>query len=267
MINQIFMGKSAMFAFQRKLQIVANNIANAQTVGFKKSRPEMESMFPLVMEGVLSESDESTPGTQRRKKYAEYGSGVRITEVSKDFEKGTLEVTNQPLDLAVDGTYGLFQVRMPDGSIAYTRAGNFHLDSQGSIVDPNGHPLEPAIQIPKGTTDIVINEEGNVYVQVNGATTPQEIGQLALATFQNQGGLREVGQNLYVETAASGSPSLETPGQNGAGAVRQRSLEFSNVNVIEEMMNMILTQRSFELIVKSIQTGEAMLKAASDLGK
>lgn len=267
MINQIFMGKSAMFAMQRKLQLVANNIANAQTVGFKRSRPEMESMFPLVMEGVLSESDDPIQGTQRRKKYAEYGSGVRITDVTKDFEKGTLEVTNQPLDMAIDSRYGLFQVRMPDGTLAYTRAGNFHMDSQGIVVDPNGHPLEPAIQIPKGTTDIVVNEEGKVFVQINGSTTPQEIGQVILASFQNQGGLSEIGQNLYRETAASGAPNLENPGENGVGSIRQRSLEFSNVNVIEEMMNMILTQRSFELVVKSIQAGEAMLKSASDLGK
>jgi len=142
-----------------------------------------------------------------------------------------------------------------------------HLDSQGNIVDPNGHPLEPPIQIPSGTTDIVINDQGRIFVQANGETTPREIGQLALATFPNQQGLKEVGQNLYVETAASGIPTLETPTQNGAGAIRQRSLEFSNVNVIEEMMNMILTQRSFELVVKSIQAGEAMLKASSDLGK
>lgn len=266
MINQIFMGKSGMFAFQRKLQVIAANISNSQTVGYKKRRTEMESLFPLILESTISESEEGYTVGEKRKKYAEYGTGVRVVEVSKDFTQGTIEVTNQSLDLAIEGQ-GFFQVRMPDGSFAYTRSGNFHLDFEGNIVDPNGHPLEPAISIPRNTSDIIVNEEGHIFVQTAGENTPKEIGQILLATFQNPGGLKEVGQNLYLETAASNSPTYDTPAQNGIGAVRQRALEFSNVNVIDEMMEMILTQRNFELIVKSIQAGEAMLKSASDLGK
>lgn len=261
------MGKSAMFAFQRKLQVIANNISNSQTVAFKKRRVELESMFPQVLESVLTESDETTgTGSSRRKKYADYGTGVRVADVSKNFEKGTLEVTNQPLDFAIEGT-GLFQFRLADGTLAYSRAGNLHLDNEGNVVNQNGQPLEPAIRIPRNATEIIVNEEGRVFVQVNNQTQPQEVGQLVLANFQNIEGVRDVGQNMYLETAASGAPILETPGQNGVGTIKQRQLEFSNVNVIEEMMDMIVTQRSFELIVKSIQAGEAMLKASSDLGK
>ncbi len=266
MVNQIFMGKSAMFAYQRKLQVLAANISNAQTVGYKKRRTEMESMFPLMYEYALTEGEDGFTAGEKRKKFVEYGTGVRIAEVSKSFVQGSLEITNQPLDMAVEGE-GFFQVKMPDGTSAYTRAGNFRTDSEGNVVDPNGHPIEPAIRIPKNTTDIVINDQGKVFVQAGANSTPSEIGQILLATFQNAGGLKEIGQNLYTETASSNTPSFELPANNGVGAIRQRSLEFSNVNVIEEMMDMILTQRSFELIVKSIQAGEAMLKAASDLGK
>ena len=266
MINQIFMSKSSMFAFQRKMQVIAANIANSQTVGYKKRRAEMESLFPLIFESTLTESDENVGSGVKRKKYTEYGTGVRIVDVGKDFSEGTLDITNQPLDMAIDGR-GFFQIRMPDGSLAYTRSGNFHLNFDGMVVDQNGHSLEPPIQIPRNATDIVINEEGRVFVQMSGQTVPSEIGQLLLGNFQNPEGLKDVGQNLYAQTPASGDPTFEMPGLNGVGFIRQRSLEFSNVNVIAEMMDMIVTQRSFELIVKTIQAGEAMLKASSDLGK
>jgi flagellar basal-body rod protein FlgG len=156
---------------------------------------------------------------------------------------------------------------MPDGTLAFTRAGNFHVDFNGNMVDPNGHALEPPIRIPQNTSDIVVNDQGEVFVLANGVTQPQQVGQILLATFLNNGGLKEIGQNLYTETAASNTPVIGNASLNGVGAIRQRALEFSNVNAIEEMMDMIVTQRSFELVVKSIQAGEAMLKAASDLGK
>lgn len=266
MINQLFMSKSGLFNFQRKLQTVAANISNSQTVGYKRRRVEMESIFPLILEGALTESDEATGTVNKRKKYTEYGSGVRIVDISKNFEQGTIEITNQPMDIAIEGQ-GFFQFRLSDGSIAYTRAGNLHVDYEGNVVNPNGQPLEPAINVPRNATEVIINEEGRVFVQIAGQTTPQEIGQILLASFQNPSGLKDVGQNLFLETAASGQPSFETPSQNGMGNIRQRALEYSNVNVIEEMMEMIVTQRSFELIVKTIQAGEAMLKASSDLGK
>jgi len=266
MINQIFMGKSAMFSFQRKLQVIAANISNSQTVGYKKRRTEMESMFPLMYEQALTESEEGFTAGEKRKKFTEYGTGVRIVEVSKNFQQGTLEITNQPLDLAVEGE-GFFQVKLPDGTSAYSRAGNFRLDAEGNITDQNGHPMEPSIVVPRDATDIIVNDLGEVFVQAGADTQPRVIGQILLATFQNPSGLKDIGQNLYTETASSNTPTFDTPNQNGIGAIRQRALEFSNVNVIDEMMDMIITQRSFELIVKSITAGEAMLKSASDLGK
>ena len=267
MLSQLFMAKSAFFSYQRKMQVISNNIANAQTVGYKKRRMEMESIFPLVLERAYSEFDESAGGvTAKRKKFMEYGQGVRIVDISKDFSGGTIEVTNQPLDLAIEGQ-GLFQFRMPDGTMSYGRAGNLHMDPDGNILDPNGHPLEPSVRIPRNTTEVIINEQGRVFARVGNTEEPQEIGQILLARFPNAVGLRDIGQNLYKETAASGAPETVVPTEEGVGAVRQRALEFSNVNIVDELMHMLLTQRSFELIVKTINSADAMLKIASDINK
>ena len=267
MLSQLFMAKSAYFSYERKLQVIANNIANAETVGFKSKRVEMESIFPLVLERAYSEFDEVSPGAGRkRKKYLEYGQGVRIVDITKDFATGTIEVTGKELDIAIEGD-GFFQYILPDGTYGYSRAGNMHMDSDGNVLNPNGHPLEPAIVVPSNTTEVIINEQGEVYAHSSDSVEPSEIGQVYLAYFQNPGGLKDIGQNLYRETAASGSAELSVPGDDGAGYVRQRSLEFSNVNIIEEMMNMLLCQRTFELVNSTIKSADAMLKAASDIGK
>ena len=267
MLSQLHMAKSALFSFQRKMQLIANNISNAETVGFKKSRMEMESLFPLILEKTFTEFEETVVGLgQKRKKYMEYGQGVTIADVTKNFSNGTISITNIPLDMAIEGQ-GFFQVRLPDGRIGYSRAGNFHQDAEGNVVTPNGNPLEPSIRIPRNATEIIINQEGRVFVQLNKETQPREIGQITLATFPNPPGLKDIGQNSYVETVTSGEPVFELPGRNAAGNIRQRALEFSNVNVIEEMMDMVLTQRSFEVIVKSIQAADSMLKVGNDLGK
>ena len=267
MLSQLFMSKSAFFAFERKMQVVANNIANAQTTGFKRRRVEMESLFPLILERAYSEFEDQVSGNRnKRKKYLEYGQGVRIADITKDFKTGTIEVTNQPLDFAIEGA-GLFQFRMPDGTLAYGRSGNFHLDADGNMLNASGHPLEPAIRIPRNANEIIVNQEGRVFVRVNNQVQPQEVGQLMLSRFQNPEGLKDIGQNLYHETAASGTPESIMPGLNGTGSVRQRALEFSNVNIVEEMMTMLLTQRSFELVVKSIKSADEMLKLASDISK
>jgi flagellar basal-body rod protein FlgG len=166
MLSQLFMAKSAFFTYERKMQIVSNNIANAQTVGYKKRRLEIESLFPLVLERAYSEFDESTGGpTAKRKKFMEYGQGIRIVDVTKDFSGGTIEITNQPLDFAIEGK-GMMQFRMPDGSLTYSRAGNLHMDPDGNILDTNGHPLEPSIRIPQNTTEVIVNEEGRFFVKV-----------------------------------------------------------------------------------------------------
>lgn len=267
MLSQLFMAKSAFFSFERKMQVIANNIANSQTVGFKKRRLEMESLFPLVLERAFSEFEDSA-GTvsAKRKKYMEYGQGVRIVDITKDFSTGSIEITNQPFDVAIEGN-GMLQFRLPDGTLAYSRAGNMHMDPEGNMLNPNGHPLEPAIRIPRNVTEVIINEEGRVFVQVGAEHQPQEIGQILLANFPNPPGLKDMGQNLFQETAASGSSELVIPGRDGVGFLKQRALEFSNVNIIEEMMNMLLTQRTFELVTKTINSADAMLKIASDIAK
>ncbi len=267
MLSQLFMAKSAFDAFERKMQVVANNISNAQTVGYKKRRVELESLFPLVLERAYSEFDESGSAQgAKRKKYLEYGQGVRIVDVTKDLAMGTVQITNQPFDFAIQGS-GMLQFRMPDGTIAYSRAGNLHIDADGTLMNPNGHPVEPTIRVPRNVTDVVVTEEGRVFVQAGENPQPQEIGQLMLANFPNPWAIKDLGQNLFAETEASGQPTLEVPGRNGMGTIKQRALEFSNVNIIEELMDMLLTQRSFELIVKTIGSADAMLKIASDISK
>ena len=267
MLSQLFMAKSAYFSYERKMQVIANNIANAQTVGFKKKRMEMESLFPLVLERAYSEFDEVSPGAGRkRKKYLEYGQGIRIVDITKDFSTGSIEMTNQQLDVAIEGK-GFFQFLLPDGTFGFSRAGNLHMDAEGNVLNPNGHPLDPAITVPANTTEIIINEAGEVFAQTPENVQPTEIGQVYLVNFPNPGGLKDIGQNLFRSTAASGDPELTIPGENGVGMVKQRALEFSNVNIIEEMMNMLLCQRTFELVNSTIKSADSMLKAASDIGK
>lgn len=267
MISQLFMLKSALFGLQRRMQVISNNVSNAQTVGFKRSDVQFESLFPLILSKAVNETDDVAIGPERKvRRYIEYGQGVRISAVAKDLSQGTIEVTNQPLDMAIDGR-GFLQFRLPDGRLAYSRAGNTQIDAEGNIVNPNGHPLEPAITIPQNVTEIVINQDGRFFVQVAGDPNLQEIGQIVLANFPNSEGLHGIGQNLYIETAASGEPQLEIAGENGMGNIRQRALEFSNVNIIEEMFDMLLTQRNFEVLVKAIGSGDAILKAGSDMTK
>jgi flagellar basal-body rod protein FlgG len=260
MITQLHVAKTTLYAFQRKLQVITNNISNAQTVGYKEQRVELETLFPLAFERAITEFDETGAMGKRRRKIMEFGTGVRISSISRNFNSGTIEITNQPLDLAVAGGPGLFQFRLPDGTFAFSRAGNLHQDAEGNVVSASGYPLEPALKLPRNTTQIIINEEGRVFVQVNNESTPSEIGQIMLASFQNPAGLKESGQNLLVETTASGEPNYETPGKNGVGKIQQRALEFSNVNIVEQMMNMVMVQRIFDVAVKAINAIDTILK-------
>ena len=190
MLSQLYMAKSAFFAYERKMQVITNNISNAQTVGYKKRRMELESIFPLVLERAYSEFEEGGGGTSaKRKRYLEYGQGVRVVDITKDFSTGTIQVTNQPFDLAIEGR-GLFQFRLPDGTLTYGRAGNLHMDAEGNVLNPNGHPLEPALRIPRNVTDVVINSQGRVFVKIGTSAQPREIGQIMLAQFPNESALR-----------------------------------------------------------------------------
>ena len=265
MLSQLHMAKSGTFVYQRMLQVVANNIANAQTVGFKKRRTEVESLFPLVLERAVSEFDDvsGAPG-KKRKRYIEYGQGVRITNIRKDFSNGVIEVTNRPLDIALEGR-GFLQFRMPDGTYGYGRAGNLQKNQNGDILNANGFPLDPPLTIPRNVQDIIINQEGRVFAVTAETAEQQEIGQILLAHFPNEEGLKDIGQNLYKETVMSGEVELKEAARGGMASIRQRSLEFSNVNIIEEMMAMLMTQRAFEVIIKSMKSADDMLKTGADL--
>lgn len=265
MLAQLHMAKSSTFAFQRKMQMVADNIANSTTVGFKGHNMQMESLFPNVFERVVSEfEDPNVPIGKKRRRYVEFGSGIRIAEITKDMRQGTIEITNRPLDLAIQGK-GFFQFRMPDGSLSYGRAGNLHQDFEGNLMDPNGHPLEPPVRVPRNTSEIIIDESGRIFAQVNNEAIPREVGQLILANFQNEQGLKGIGQNLYIQTSASGEPIFQEPGSEAAGVIRQRALEFSNVSVIDELVKMLLTQRSFEVNIKSIKIADDMIKSSTEI--
>jgi flagellar basal-body rod protein FlgG len=265
MIPQLHMAKTATFALEKQMQMIADNVANVGTVGHKTQAMHFENMFPVIFERVIAEFDEEGSGRGKaRKTYNELGQGVRISEVVKKMTQGSIEITNQPLDLAIQGK-GMFQFRLPDGTVAYGRAGNLHQDKDGNLLSPSGYPLEPPIRIPQNTSNIVINEQGRVFAQVGEDQNPREVGQITLAIFQNDEGLRSIGQNLYKETEASGQPTFEEPGNEAAGSLKQRALEFSNVNVVEELMQMMVVQRSFDLAVKAIKASDKLLQVGGDL--
>jgi flagellar basal-body rod protein FlgG len=259
------MAKSLQFSLQRKMQNISHNIANIMSPGYKRKVCEMESMLPLAFEAYLEEFEK--PGELRKKKtvYQEYGTAVRIIEVWRDFNPGAVEVTNRPLDIAIENGKGLFQYRLPNGSIAYSRAGNLQVDSEGFLVDPNGHPLEPAIQIPREAENLMINKNGQVFIQLFNEPYQRNIGQIRLAVFNHPEHLRSVSQNLYSLTPLAGEPTTVIPGDENSGFIRQNSLEYSNVNIMEEMVDMLLTQRMFQLVVGAQNGLIDMLKAACEL--
>ncbi len=260
MFQPLYVAATGLNAFEDEMIDITNNLSNAKTVGFKKGRTEMESLsylektFRRYLEEAMSEKQVPSLAP------IEFGTGVRIVATPKDFTQGTIEVTNNPLDLAIQGE-GFFQVRMPDGSLAYSRAGNFHVDNEGQIVDPNGHLLDPSITLPQGVSSVTIKADGRILAMVSGSNEEQEIGQIVLAKFTNPAGLKSLGQNLYQETVSSGAPLVGVAGEEGFGTIAQYSLESSNVDVISEMMKMIMVQRVFDTVSKAVQSYEAMLTA------
>lgn len=258
MFQPLYVAATGLNSFEDEMTDISNNLANAQTVAFKKGRTEKESLFYVekTFNSQLAEAVKKTNGQPVGS--LEYGTGVRVTSTPKDFTQGTIQSTNQPMDLAIQGE-GFFQIRMPDGSAAYTRAGNFHVDNEGNVVDPNGKFLDPPLIVPEGTTSVLVKSDGTVSVSVNNSTALTEIGQINLAKFPNATGLKSIGQNLYAQTDASGSPIYGTPTQDNFGTIQQGALEQSNVDVISEMMRMIMVQRVFDTVTKAVSSYEAML--------
>ncbi len=261
MFKQFRVAATGMSAMEKDLITITDNVSNVKTTAFKKARVEFENLFPEILNEALADT-EATKNTQR----LEFGSGVRVVGTPRDFSSGTIEVTNNPLDIAIQGE-GFLQLRQQDGSIAYTRAGNLHKDNEGRVTDVNGNFLEPAITLPQDTTGVIITTDGTVLVQENNQTTQRQIGQLSLVRFINPAGLTSEGGNLYKGTVSSGEPIEGIPGENGFGGIAQFSLESSNVDVVQEMMRMIMTQRAFDVISKAIQSGEGMLNSAIEIAR
>ena len=258
MFQPLYIAATGLNAFEDQMIDITNNLANARTVAFKRGRTEMESLFYLekTFQRRLAEEMERA----ELKPYApiEFGTGVRIAATPKDFSQGTIEVTNNPLDLAIQGE-GFFQFRLPDGTIAYGRAGNLHVDNEGNLVDPNGRMIEPGIVIPERTTNITIRQDGTVLVNIDNELEQIEIGQITLVRFTNQGGLRAIGQNLFTATPSSGEPIIGIANEEGFGYIQQYALETSNVDVISEMMRMVMVQRVFDTVSKAVQAYDGML--------
>ncbi|AMO75076.1 MULTISPECIES: flagellar basal-body rod protein FlgG [Pseudomonas] len=254
MLPALWVSKTGLSAQDMNLTTISNNLANVSTTGFKRDRAEFQDLLYQIKRqpGAQSTQDSQLPSG------LQLGTGVRIVGTQKNFTAGSLQTTDNPLDMAVNGR-GFFQVLTPDGTVAYTRDGSFHLNSDGQIVTSNGNALEPAIVVPAETQTFTVGNDGTVSVTVAGNSQPQIIGNIQTADFINPAGLQATGNNLFLETAASGAPQVGTPGLNGLGTVQQNTLENSNVSVVEEMVNMITTQRAYEMNSKVISTADQML--------
>jgi flagellar basal-body rod protein FlgG len=260
MIRSLNTAASGMKAQQTSMDVIANNIANASTTGFKKSRAEFEDlMYQTLQEpGAATGLNSVTPtGVQ-------VGHGTKVTGVDKSFDQGSTKVTNAAFDLEIQGA-GFFPVQTPNGQIAYTRDGSFKKGPDGRLQDRNGNFLQPEITIPPNATGVEISGDGQVNVVIENATEAQNVGQIQIVGFVNPAGLRSVGGNLFLPTAGSGIPQQAIPGQAGLGSIAQGQLETSNVNIVDEMVNMISTQRSYETSSKVIQASDQMLQAINNL--
>ncbi|RVT43355.1 flagellar basal-body rod protein FlgG [Sphingobium algorifonticola] len=251
----LHVARTGLDAQNTKMRVIANNLANVNTTGFKRDRADFETLAYQQMIAAGSASDSEN-------KFAtglSLGSGVALTGTSKIDTQGTVSQTGNALDLAIEGA-GYFQLQKPDGTIAYTRAGNFSLTAEGTVVSSDGLPLIPQIQVPEGATSVTIGNDGTVSATLQGEAAPTELGRIETARFVNPAGLQAVGSNLLVETAASGIPQIGVPGLEGRGALRSGSLEGSNVNVVEELVDMIETQRAYEVNSKMIKATDEMLQ-------
>jgi flagellar basal-body rod protein FlgG len=251
---------SGLDAQQRYVEIISNNIANVNTTGYKSSRPEFQDLLYQTLQpaGAISRN-----GTEPLNE-VQIGSGVALVSTAKNFTQGDLTQTGRELDMGINGE-GFFIINLPNGETAYTRDGTFSLNDLGQIVNSQGYELDPGITVPDDTAEIQISKNGTIQVLREYATTAETIGQLELARFVNPAGLRSLGENLYVETPASGTPILEEPGSNNTGSVEQLYLEGSNVSIVKEMVNMITAQRAYELNSKSVQTADNILNSAVNL--
>ncbi len=260
MIRSLWISKTGMEAQQTQMDVIANNLANVSTNGFKRQRAVFEDLLYQTLRQPGAQSSQNTEVPSG----LQIGTGVQPIATERIFTQGNLTLTGNALDVAIQGD-GFFQVLQPDGTTAYSRDGAFQLNSQGQLVTSSGYLIQPAITMPANVTSVTIAKDGIVSVIQAGSSTPTQIGQMQLATFINAGGLQSAGGNLYLETASSGAPHPNVPGANGAGMLNQAYVETSNVNVVEELVNMIQTQRAYELNSKAVQTSDQMLARLAQL--
>ncbi|QWC97603.1 flagellar basal-body rod protein FlgG [Polynucleobacter paneuropaeus] len=260
MLRSLWISKTGLEAQQTQMDVISNNLANVSTNGFKKSRAVFED---LLYQNIRQPGAQSTQQTQLPTGL-QVGTGVKPVATEKIFTQGNLQQTNNNNDLAINGS-GFFQITMPDGSFAYTRDGSFQVSSTGQVVNSSGFPLSPAITVPANAQSLTVAADGVVSVTLPNSVAVSQIGAIQLATFINPAGLQAKGGNLYVETAASGTPTTVTPGSTGSGTISQGFVETSNVNVVEEMVNMIQTQRAYEINSKSITTSDQMLQKLAQM--
>ncbi|WP_321828832.1 flagellar basal-body rod protein FlgG [Thalassovita sp.] len=257
--SAMHVAKTGLNAQQSRIQVISNNLANVNTTGFKRDRANFETLLYQTWRPAGAQTSEDTALTSG----SSIGTGVRMVSIEKSFRQGNPMTTENPLDLAVDGN-GFFQVLMPDGRMGYTRDGTFGMNGEGVVTTPSGYILQPEINIPADATNVSISSDGIVSVNVPGDVEPQEVGQITLTRFVNPRGLTPIGENMSVESQASGEPIITEPGQDGTGRLVQGALEASNVNVVQELVEMIEAQRAYEVNSKSISATDEMLRYLSN---
>jgi flagellar basal-body rod protein FlgG len=250
--------RTGLDAQDMKMRVIANNLANVNTTGFKKDRANFETLAYQQMVAAGA----SSGGENKFATGLNLGSGVRVAGTTRVDVQGTMNTTDNSLDVGIEGA-GYLQVQQPDGSIAYTRAGNLSLSAEGTFVTQEGMPIIPQITVPQGATNVTIGTDGTVSAQIAGQSTAQTLGQIETARFVNSAGLTSIGGNLLTETAASGAAQVGAPGTEGRGALRQGMLETSNVNTVEELVEMIETQRGYEIASKMIKATDEMMQYAN----
>jgi flagellar basal-body rod protein FlgG len=260
-MRSLAIGATGMIAQQLNVETISNNIANSTTTGYKKQRAEFQDLLYQNFRRIGSTSSDAGTVVPTG---VQVGAGVRVAAVARVLEQGNLNITDNKLDVAINGS-GYFQVTLPSGDTAYTRAGNFKLSPEGVIVTADGYPIQPNITVPTNAVDISINSSGEVLIKLDGQTATQNVGQIQLATFANAAGLEATGDNLFMESGASGQAVTGNPGAPGFGRVTQGALETSNVNVVQEITTLITAQRAYEMNSKVIKTTDEMMQQASQM--
>ena len=260
-MRSLSIAATGMLAQQMNVEVISNNIANMNTSGYKRQRAEFNDLLYQDMRRVGSNSSEEgtivPSGIQ-------LGLGVKPAAVYRISEQGSIQMTDNPLDMAMNGK-GLFMVEMPNGETGYTRAGSFQLSPDGDLVTPDGYPVQPGITIPVDAVGVTVNSNGEVWVDLDGQVDPQLVGQIEVARFPNEAGLRALGDNLFVETRASGQANVGVPGQAGFGSVLQGAVESSNVDMVKEITNMVAAQRAYEMNSKVITASDEMMRNVSQM--